>query len=76
MLEADGAITIYLWPRFYPDSGLLMLLLDYGAARLANAGRWTGQAWITGDLLSRVLAVLSHRDHCRAAERELSRART
>lgn len=64
MLEADGSITLYLWPRFHPDSALLMLLLDYGAARLADASRWCGQAWITGDLLAKVLAVLAHRACC------------
>ncbi len=62
MLEADGAWTIYLWSRFRPDSALLLLLLDYGAARLADASRWCGECWLTGDLLYKTLAVLAHRD--------------
>jgi len=61
MLENDGAWTLYLWPFADPDSRLLMLLLTYGAARLADASRWYGQAWITGDLLYKVLAVASER---------------
>lgn len=65
MLERDGAITLYLWPKVDPDSRLLMLMLDYGAARLCDASRWTGEAWISGDLLYRVLAALAMRDHWR-----------
>lgn len=63
MLEADGAWTLYLWPKVDPDSALLMLMLDYGAARLADASRWSGQAWLTGDLLGKVLAALATRDY-------------
>lgn len=63
MLENDGAWTLYLWPRYDPDSPLLLLLVQYGAARLADASRWHGQAWITGDLLYKVLAVASERAH-------------
>lgn len=63
MLERDGAWTLYLWPRANPDSALLLLLLDYGATRLADAGKWHGQAWITGDLLYKVLAVVAERAH-------------
>lgn len=61
MLEADGAWTLYLWPKVDSDSHLLMLLLEYGAARLADASRWTGDAWVTGDLLAKVLATLATR---------------
>lgn len=69
MLEADGAWTLYCWPRFNPDSRLLILMLEYGAARLADASRWHGQAWVSGDCLAKVLAILSAR---RAdAERQL-----
>ena len=61
MLEADGAWTLYLWPKVDPDSRLLMLMLDYGAARLADASRWTGEAWVSGDLLYKILAVVAER---------------
>jgi hypothetical protein len=61
MLEHDGAWTLYLWPKADPDSALLMLMLDYGAARLADASRWYGQAWVSGDLLYKILAVLAER---------------
>lgn len=61
MLEHDGAWTLYLWPKVDPDSRLLMLLLDYGAARLADTSRWIGQAWVSGDILYKILAVLSER---------------
>jgi hypothetical protein len=61
MLEADGRFTIYLWPKATPDSRLLLTMLDYGAARLADSSRWAGQAWITGDLLYKVLATLAQR---------------
>lgn len=63
MLELDGAITLYLWPHASPDSALLLLLLDYGAARLVDASQWHGQAWIAGDLLGKVLAVIAAREH-------------
>lgn len=61
MLETDGAWTLYLWPQCDPDSRLLLLMLSYGAARLADASRWSGLVWLTGDLLYRVLAVLAER---------------
>jgi hypothetical protein len=61
MLENDGAWTLYCWPRATPDSHLLLLMLGYGAARLADASRWHGQAWLTGDLLGKVLATLATR---------------
>lgn len=63
MLEVDGSWTLYLWPRFEPNGALLLLMLDYGAARLADASRWHGQAWVSGDLLAKVLAVLAHKAH-------------
>lgn len=63
MLEENGSWTLYVWPRIDPDSQLLLLMLDYGAARFADASRWTGQAWVTGELLARVLAALATRDH-------------
>lgn len=63
MIEHDGAITLYLWPQHDPDSALLLLALSYGAARLADASRWCGQMWVTGDLLGKVLAVLATRQH-------------
>lgn len=61
MLEADGAWTIYCWPRADPDSQLLLLMLGYGSTRLADASRWTGHAWVTGNLLGKVLAALAMR---------------
>lgn len=63
MLEADGGLTLYVWPRFNPDSRLLLLMLNYSGTRLADASRWHGQAWLTGDLLAKVLAVLVSRQH-------------
>lgn len=63
MLEADGAWTIYCWPKVDPDSALLLLMLDYGATRLADASRWVGDAWVTGDLLGKVLAALAAREY-------------
>ena len=63
MIEHDGAITLYLWPQHDPDSALLMLALTYGAARLCDASRWCGQAWITGDLLGKVLAALANKQY-------------
>jgi len=61
MLEADGAWTLYLWPKADPDSALLLLLISYGAVRLADASRWHGQAWVSGDLLYKMLAVAAER---------------
>ena len=65
MLEDDGVITLYIWPSVDPDSPLLMLMINYGTTRLADASHWNGQAWIAGDLLAKVLAHLAHRDHWR-----------
>jgi hypothetical protein len=73
MLEQDGAWTLYLWPKADPDSALLLLMLGYGAARLCDAIRWTGQAWVTGDLLGKVLAKLATRAHWDFAERVADR---
>jgi hypothetical protein len=61
MLEMSGAWAVYLWPRTEPDSRLLLLLMDYGAARRCDLDRWHGQTWLTGDLLCRVLAALAFR---------------
>ena len=61
MLEHDGAWSLYVWPRFDPDSALLLVMLGYGAARLADCSRWQGQAWVSGELLGKVLAVLATR---------------
>jgi hypothetical protein len=63
MLEYDGALTLYVWPRVDPDSQLLLLMLSYSGTRLADASRWHGQTWLSGDLLARVLAVLAARTH-------------
>lgn len=71
MLENDGAWTLYIWPKANPDSALLLLMLRYGAARLADASRWHGQAWVSGDLLAKVLAVLAYRAHLAAPARVL-----
>lgn len=63
MLEVDGAWTLYLWPKADPDSALLLLMVSYGAARLADASRWSGQAWVSGDLLGKILAAIATREY-------------
>lgn len=71
MLESSGQWAIYLWPKTEPDSRLLLLLMDYGAARRADLACWHGQAWLTGDLLGKVLACLVQRDYA-AQQREVA----
>ena len=67
MLETDGDVTLYLWPRVIPDARLLLVLLDYGAARVADLGRLHGECWISGELLGRVLAAIATK-RCHAEE--------
>lgn len=64
MLEADGAWTVYLWPRISPDSQLPLLMIDkYGAVRLADVKRWHGEAWVTGDKLGKILVTIATREY-------------
>lgn len=72
MLEADGAWTLYVWPRTYTDSALLLLMIRYGATRLADASHWHGEAWVSGDLLAKIFAALAYR--ASVAEEAASRA--